>query len=173
MPLEHSPSSVIVPSGNKAQITVLACVSASGYALPPLVIFNQKTLKPELTEGEVPGTMYKLTASGWIDCEIFSIWFTHHFLAKAPPTRPIVLLLDEHSSLYEPSTIRKAAKEGIIIFCLPPNTTHLLQPLDKSCFSVLKSHWNEEYQHYMMNNLGKVVTRFQFSKLLQMPGTRL
>ena len=113
--LEHSSSSVIVPrgikhptsitSGNKAQITVLACVSASGYALPPLVIFDRKTLKPELTEGEVPGTMYRLTASGWIDSEIFSIWFTHHFLAKAPPTRPIMLLLDGHSSHYEPSTI--------------------------------------------------------------------
>ena len=175
MPLEHVPSSVIVlrgakhassvTTGNKAQVTVMACVSASGNVLPPLVIFDRKTLKKEMTEGEVPETMYGLTASGWIDSEIFSTWFTHHFLAKAPPSRPLILLLDGHSSHYEPSTIKKAAKEGVIVFYLPPNTTHLLQPLDKSCFSALKVHWNEECQRYMSNNPGKVVTRFQFSRI--------
>jgi hypothetical protein len=30
----------VVNSGNKAHISVLACVSASGYAIPPMVIFH-------------------------------------------------------------------------------------------------------------------------------------
>ena len=32
---------------------------------------------------------------------------------------------------YCPDTIRSAAKEQIIVFALPPNMTHLMQPLDK------------------------------------------
>lgn len=47
-----------VMSGDKTQIIVLGCCSASGYVIPPLVVFDRKTLKPEMTVGEVPGTMY-------------------------------------------------------------------------------------------------------------------
>ena len=36
---------------------------------------------------------------------------------------------------YCPDTIRLAAKHQIILFALPPNTTHISQPLDKGCFS--------------------------------------
>ena len=91
-----------------------------GYAIPPFVIYDCKTLKPELVAGEVPGTMYGLSSSGWIDAELFDLWFTHHFLAYAPPTCPLLLLLDGHSSHYDPSVICKAAEEQVIIFCLPP-----------------------------------------------------
>ena len=51
------------------------------------------------------------------------------------------------------------------MFCLPPHTTHLLQPLDKTCFSPLKGYWNEECQKYMSSNSGRVVNRFNFSEI--------
>ena len=47
-----------VSSGDKAQITVLACCSAGGYVIPPFIIFDLKTLKPGMTEGEVPCSIY-------------------------------------------------------------------------------------------------------------------
>ena len=123
-----------VTTGNKVQITVVAAC----YAIPPMVIFDRKILKPEMTVGEVPGTMYGLSSSGWMDGDLFRIWFTHHFLAHAPPARPLMLLLDGHSSHYHPETIRCAAEEQVILFCLPPHTIHLTQPLDKGCFGHLK-----------------------------------
>ena len=43
-----------VTGGDRTQITVLACSSAAGFSIPPLVIFDRKTLNPKLTEGEVP-----------------------------------------------------------------------------------------------------------------------
>ena len=52
MPLDHHPPKVVSQkeqkkvrsrtSGNKSQITVIACVSATGHALPPFVIFDTK-----------------------------------------------------------------------------------------------------------------------------------
>ena len=60
-----------VSSGDKAQITVLACISAAGYCLPPMVIWDRKVLTPELTKGEIPGTIYGLSQSGWVDQELF------------------------------------------------------------------------------------------------------
>ena len=154
-----------ISSGDKTQITVLTCCSAGGNVIPPLVVFDRKCLKPEMTVGEVPGTMYGLSDSGWMDGELFDQWFRHHFLAHAPPARPLLLLLDGHSSHYTPDLISKAVEEGIIIFCLPPHSTHLTQPLDRSVFATLKHCWKEENHKYMSENPGKVVTRFSFCRV--------
>ena len=53
-----------VTGGDKAQITVLACSSAAGYAIPPFVIFDRKSLNQSMTKGEVPGTLYGLSQNG-------------------------------------------------------------------------------------------------------------
>ena len=34
--------------------------------------------------------------------ELFSYWMSDLFIAHIPPARPIILLLDGHSSHYEP-----------------------------------------------------------------------
>ncbi len=89
MPLVHKPPKVVshvsqkhpyaVPLADKSQITVLACASASGYTIPPMVVFDRKQLQAEMTDGEVPGAFYGLSDSGWMDAVLFEQWFTHHF----------------------------------------------------------------------------------------------
>lgn len=79
--MDHKPGKLIglkmerflnmTTSGEKAQLTVLACVCAAGYAIPPMIIFDRKRLKPEFTVGEIPGTLYAMSKSGWIDSELF------------------------------------------------------------------------------------------------------
>ena len=71
MPLSPKPLKVVdavgaknpsyITGDSKQQITVLACTSAAGAVVPPLVIFNRKTLPMELAQGEVPGTCYGLS----------------------------------------------------------------------------------------------------------------
>ena len=156
---------IAITSNDKSQITVLACVNASGSTIPPMVIFDRKILKPELTHGEVPGTIYGLTSNGWSNSEMFDLWFRNHFLRYIPSIRPILLLMDGHSSHFNPSTIKMAAAQRVIMFCLPPHTTHVAQPLDKSCFSALKASWNEECHQYSIDNNGENVSRFIFSQL--------
>ena len=90
--------------------------------------FLQEVSHPLLMVNEVPGTMYGLSETGWMDSEIFSNWFTHHFLVHAPASRPLLLLLDGHSTHFNPDFVRIAAHEKVVVFCLPPNTTHLTQP---------------------------------------------
>ena len=155
----------LTTSGDKSQITIVGCVSAAGYCLPPMVIYDRKRLSPEMSRGEVLGTLYGLSEKGWIDMELFSNWFHSHFLRYAPTARPLLLLMDGHSSHYCPDTIRMAAQEKIIIFALPPNTTHITQPLDKGCFGPLKLAWRKVCHQYMTSNPGKVVNRFCFSEL--------
>ena len=90
------------------------------------------------TENEVPGTTYGLSENGWIDMELFKLWFFNHFLCHAGASRPLLLLLDGHSSHYNLEAITLARENGIIIFTLVPHTTHELQPLDTAVFGPLK-----------------------------------
>ena len=128
-----------------------------------MVVLDRKTLPPYFVVGEVPSTFYGLSPRGWMDQELFDGWFTNHFLRYAPLVRPLLLLLDGHSSHYCPDTIRLAAKEKIIIFALPPNTTHFSQLLDKGCFGPLKTHWKDECHKFMAKNPGEMVSRYSFS----------
>ena len=57
-----------------------------------------------LAKGHVPGTSYALSEKSWINGDIFKHWFEEHFLRyNIPATRPVLLLLDCHSSHYSPS----------------------------------------------------------------------
>ena len=73
--------------------------------------------------------------------------------------------VDGHSSHYSPAFIKLAAEEGIIIFVLPPNTTHITQPLDKGCFSPLKVAWRQACHDYRTRFPGRVVTRLDFNQV--------
>ena len=74
MPLQHRPGKRVavrgqkhvhvVNSGKKEQVTVLACASASGYVLPPMIVYKRKNLTLQLRAGEVDGTAYGLSPSG-------------------------------------------------------------------------------------------------------------
>ena len=176
MPLDHRPPKIIAKrgqkkvryrtSGNKSQITVIGCVSAAGQAIPPFVIFAAKSLNFDWTVGEVPGTTYGLSDKGWVDTTLFQGWLINHFLKNAVSSRPLFLLLDGHSSHYQPALLKFAKDQEIILFCLPPHTTHESQPLDTSVFKPLKQHWQEVCHEYMQKNPGKLVTKYQFSTLL-------
>ena len=100
-----------------------------------------------------------------MDSDLFLQWFEKHFLLYAPKARPLLLLMDSHSSHYSPEVIRAAAKEKFVLFTLPPNTTHLTQPLDKGCFGPLKSYWKQVCHEFYSKIPGYVITRFHSSSL--------
>ena len=90
MPLLHKPPKVMshvgqkhpyaITSGDKSNIIILACASATGHYIPSMVFFDRKHLQPETTAGEVLGTFGGLSEKGWMDGELFEEWFKHHFL---------------------------------------------------------------------------------------------
>ena len=175
MPLDHKQLKRVVTkgikkvhgqaSGDKSQITIVACANAAGHALPPMVIFKGERFNHEWSTGEVADTLYGMSENGWIDSELFFYWLDKLFLKHIPPHRPVILLCDGHKSHYTPDAISRAAQAGVIIFCIPPNTTHTAQPLDVSFFAPLKRYWSSTCHEYMNENPGMVVTKLKFSRL--------
>ena len=85
-------------------------------------------------QGEIPGTTCGLSDSGWVDMLLFKKWLFHHILYHAGSNRPLLLLLDGHSSHYNLEAVELARKNDVIIFTLVPHTTHEMQPLDTTVF---------------------------------------
>ena len=174
---EHRPQKLVTLKGqkkvrcrtsnNKSQTTVVACVNAIGQAIPPYVIYDAKTLNPGWMQGGVPGTAYTRSPNGWIDTELFHLWIKDHFLQYAVSRRPLLLILDGHSTHYQPATVQYAKDNGVVMLCLPPHSSHVSQPLDTSVFNPLKRNWNDAVHKFLAKNPGRVVTKYSFSPLLK------
>ena len=79
---------VSITSGSKSQVTVVACVSASGQTIPPLINWKRRTMSPEMAVGEIPGTQYGFSDSGWMKAKLFDSWFRKHFMRYIPASQP-------------------------------------------------------------------------------------
>ncbi len=150
-------------SGQKSQVTVIGCGSATGQVIPPFIIFSGKQINLLWTLNGVNGSRFAVSDNGWIDQELFKFWLSDHFLPNASSGRPLLLLLDGHSSHFEPCTIQHARDCGVVMLCLPPHTTHECQPLDTSFFRSLKSHWQDFCHRFYQTNPGKVITKLNFN----------
>jgi len=77
-----------------------------------------------------------------------------------PETRKVkrgryrLLILDGHVSHCSLEFILKALKHDIIILCLPPHTTHKLQPCDVGIFSHLSREWKIQARNAFSEGLG-------------------
>ncbi|KAJ8300379.1 hypothetical protein KUTeg_021898 [Tegillarca granosa] len=85
-----------------------------------------------LTRGSL-GADGRVGDSGWSNMDIFENYVKNHFLKFVQGTdssQPILLLYDGHTSHVSLHLIEWAKSENIILFVLPPHTSHLLQPMD-------------------------------------------
>ena len=176
MPLEPHPKIVAKKgqkkvryqtSGQKQQITVIGCGSATGHVIPPFIVFAAKQINYLWTRNEVSGSRFAVSDNGWVDHELFSFFLIEHFMVNAVPHRPLLLLLDGHSTHFEPKSLQVAKDNNIVIFCLPPHTTHVCQPLDCSLFKPLKQQWRQECHNFYQKNPGLVISKYNFCGIFQ------
>ena len=133
-----------IASGEKGKThTVLTCVSASGMVLPPMMVYPRKKRVPDnVREGCVPNTLFVHSDTGWINADLFLEWFKF-FINNIPPTRPVLLIQDGHSSHVSIELVELARKNDIYLLCLPSHTSHILQPLDVGCFKSFKANFSK------------------------------
>ncbi|XP_076666524.1 uncharacterized protein LOC143368051 [Andrena cerasifolii] len=79
---------------------------------------------------------------------------------------PVILFLDGHVSHMTQPLSAFCHDHHIILVALPPNTTHLMQPMDVTMFSPLKAHWRKEVNAYRIENHVLSVAKHDFAVLL-------
>ena len=118
-------------------------------------------------ENCAPGTYLGRSDSGWMDSDLFYGWLEEHFAPSIPPARPVVLLLDGHSSHINLDAARFAANNGILLYCLPPHSTHAIQPCDVGFFKPMKANWYKFVGRFICDNAGEAVNKFTFARVFK------
>ena len=88
----------VVPGSGKEQFTLLALASATAH-YPPFVVFTGKNLYDAwMTDGPT-GALYRTSANGWMDIDLFAKWSKQGFLKWTKDLlRPLLLIFDGHMS---------------------------------------------------------------------------
>eukprot|EP00112_Aurelia_sp_Birch-Aquarium-sp1_P002049 Seg1223.3 transcript_id=Seg1223.3/GoldUCD/mRNA.D3Y31 product="hypothetical protein" protein_id=Seg1223.3/GoldUCD/D3Y31 len=152
-------------SSSKTSITTLQCISASGSVLPSAVYFPGKSLNPEYCLGFPSNVFIGFSDSGWMETYQFYAWVANHFVHQIPPRRPVVLLIDGHLSHVDYNTSLFCKHNQILLFRLPPHTSHVMQPADRGFFNVFKGEWKKACTKFSFENPGLVVAKRTFSRV--------
>ena len=97
-------------------------------------------------------------------------WFIQVFVPQTQEMCSVftrVLLYDGHNSHITYPTIKAAIDNNVVIVCLPPNTSHALQPLDVAVFRSVKLKWGEICQAWFKDSRIKSVDKSSFPALLK------
>lgn len=130
----------------KENITVLIIFRASGNICPPLVVFLYIRPPRALVENVPEGWVIGKSETGWMTEAIFYEYVVNQFnswVTENKIKRPIILFIDEHRSHMTLPLSQFCEQNGIILYALPPNTTHILQSVDVSVFRPMKQEWRK------------------------------
>lgn len=152
-------------AGNREWATAIECISADGFVLPPFLILQGKYhLASWYTETGLPSTWkIKTTANGWTDNQTSLEWIKHfneHTLVRRVGAWRM-LILDGHESHLSVEFEAYCAENNIITLCLPSHSSHLTQPLDVGCYSVLKRMYSRELEVFIKASITHI-TKVEF-----------
>jgi len=132
---------------SRTWISFIECISATGVALDPAVIYKAKNVQqqwfPE-TLGLYKGWHFAPSKKGWISDEIGLEWLVKKFLPNTTPTDPNqrrLLILDGHHSHTTHEFIWQCYISKVQVLYLPAHCSHILQSLDLGVFSSLKQRY--------------------------------
>ena len=97
-------------------------------------------------------TVGSVSDSGWSNNDVFLEYLKTHFLEHVPargPQQSVLVIYDCHASNVNQELIDWASKYRVVLFVLPPHTSHVLQTLDVGIFGPLKSYYYNECAFFM------------------------
>jgi len=103
--------------------------------------------------------MVEVNENGWTIDELGLIWLKKLFglFTESRKTgRYRLLILDGHKSHVTAEFDRYCTEYDIIILCMPPYSSHLLQLLDVACFAVLKRSYGTAVQEQIRLSINYV-----------------
>ncbi|XP_026318758.1 uncharacterized protein LOC113229402 [Hyposmocoma kahamanoa] len=151
-------------SEHAESVTIAGCVNALGTAIPPMVIFKGKRLKPQLHDNLPPGTLIEKSAKGYMTNDLFKEFLKH--LARYKSAGKCLLIFDGAACHLDLSIVDVADSFDISLYCLPSNRTHELQPLDKAVYRSFEHHWDAEVLCFLDQNPDKKLTKARFNVIL-------
>lgn len=140
--------------------------AACGTILPPYTVYKAGELYTSWIENGVEGAGYNRSSSGWMETRIFADWFEKIILPYFKKLDGMKALIGDNCSSHISYHVVKLCLDNNIKFILlPPNTTHLTQPLDVAFFRPIKIEWRAVLNRWKANHRGNL-QKDCFPKLL-------
>lgn len=127
-------------------ITIVSCGNAIGNVIPPMLLFKGVRFRKAYTTGTPGGTAAEMTLKGSMTIVTFIKWIQH--FARYKTQGKVLLIFDGAKCHLDYRIVEEAEKHNIILYCLPSNTTHELQPFDKSVFGPFEDAWDKSLLRY-------------------------
>ncbi|KJZ68936.1 hypothetical protein HIM_11679 [Hirsutella minnesotensis 3608] len=155
---------------NRESATAIEAISVNGDVIPAfLILAGQMHMAswyqiPELD----PDTVIRPTPTGYSN-DVISLEWLQHFdkhSEKSSRSSKRLLILDGHGSHHTRQFIEYCDNHNIIPFGMPPNLTHVLQPLDVVVFQPLK-HYHAKALDVMVRDGLVNITKLEFLSCIQ------
>ena len=159
----------VSPAPEKSNLTFVGTFSAAGDIVEPTLIFPYKRIPKDIIDSMPDTIKAARTESGWMTSEAFFNFIVEVFnkyLEEKNITKPVILFIDGHSSHLTMQLSVKCEELGIVIYILPPNTTHILQPADVGPFKPFKTFWRQAVHNFQCKNPNQVVKRRDVGPLI-------
>lgn len=139
---------ILIQPGNREWVTVIEGICADGWSIPPFFILSGKFHQSTWYYDLPADWMIAVSENGWTNDRLGLDWLKHFDRSTRSVTRGThrLLILDGHSSHVTPEFDQYCVQNQIVTLCIPHHTSHLLQPLDVSCFSPLKHTYGQQVQ---------------------------
>ena len=149
-----------IQPGNREWATVIQGINATGWTIPPFIILKARHhLSNWYKDGDIPQNwVIGVSENGWTTNELGLAWLKHfdeHTKKKVVGIYRL-LIIDGHES-HNSLDFQKYCKDNsIVTICMPPHSSHLLQPLDVGCFAPLKQAYGRQVESLMRSQISHV-----------------
>jgi hypothetical protein len=154
----------------KLNITTMFTFAADGKVVPPMIVYPYVRIPLEIQESVPADWGIGRSEKGWMTSELFTDYVENifvPFLQNNEIQLPVIYFVDGHGShlTYEVSECCK--KNQIILICLFPNATRIMQPADVAAFKPLKTNWSKLVDDWRAKNPGCILTTKNVAPLLK------
>ena len=130
---------------NREMVTVVEAVSTDCFTVPPVIILKAKSLLYRWFDVLQGDEHLAVTENAYINDALAFQWIQHfeRHTRKRTKGKYRMLICDRHGSHFSYEFIHFCEQRNIVLYFLPPHSSHILQPLDVGVFGVFK-HWHSE-----------------------------
>ena len=170
---------VIVPQGlerifvndpdNRELVTCVECFSATGYHVPPMLIFKGAYHLRKYFENDIDGdTLFARSESGFTNDVLAMAWIKHFEAFTRPKTISAyrILIFDGYGSHVTQDFLDFCWQHKIRPFLLPAHSTHLTQPADVGAFQKMKYEFKKELRKHVFLG-GNSISKADFFAMFQ------
>ncbi|KAF1922576.1 DDE-domain-containing protein, partial [Didymella exigua CBS 183.55] len=163
--LERRAQLELVQPGDREWVTIIQSICAARYATLPFIIYKGRVYISAYSYARDHSSTLRSSLQITLLCmKKVALRVLKHF-NKHTKARTFsshqLLILDGHESHNLVEFHQYCEEHKIITLCIPPHSSHLLQPLDVGCFALLKKAYGRQAKWLMRSRI-TYITKLKF-----------